>query len=404
MGMFCVTATLGFGRFTLGVLLPSMGAELGLTYSQIGFVSSANLLGYLVSALVIARLSAKTGPRMTVFLALTGAGIFMALATLANSFVPLLLINVAIGLCNAGGSVPSMGLASAWFSKQKRGRAAGVIVVGAGIAIMISSKLSPYINGMVGPHGWRISWRILGAVTVGIACLALAILRNRPRDLGLAPVGGEEPPPAASSAAAGKTSIYRIGVIYHLGAIYFLFGFSYMIYTMLTVTALVKEWGFPEGTVGMFWVCLGFLSLFSGPVFGAISDRMGRKAGLILVFSLQAASYLLIATRLPGITLHLSILFFGVTAWSVPGIMAAAMGDYAGPSRAAAALGLVTFMLGIGQMSGPAVAGMLAQKTGSFSAGFFLAAAFTCLAIVLCAFLKPPGESATAARSPGDVS
>jgi cyanate permease len=55
-------------------------------------------------------------------------------------------------------------------------------------------------------------------------------------------------------------------------------------------------------------------------------------------------------------------------------------------------------------MSGPAVAGMLAQRTGSFSAGFFLAAALTIIAIVLCAFLKPPGGNASAARAPGDAS
>ena len=112
----------------------------------------------------------------------------------------------------------------------------------------------------------------------------------------------------------------------------------------------------------------------------------------------HSESALLIATRMPGAFLYLSILFFGITAWSIPGIMAASMGDYVGAGRAAEALGLVTFMLGIGQMSGPAIAGMVAQRVGSFSASFFLAATFTCLAIVLSAFLKAPGE-APAVRS-----
>jgi len=326
----------------------------------------------------------------------------MTLATWANSFISLLLLNVVIGLCSASASVPSMGLASAWFSRGLRGRAAGLIVVGSGIAIMISGLLIPYINRVAGAHGWRISWRILGAATIVIACVALVALRNRPQELDLAPAGGgEDPLPVASiSPDAGRTSIYLNKVIYYLGAIYFLFGLSYMIYSMFIVTILVEERGFQENTAGVLWMWLGFLSLFSGPVFGALSDRLSRKTGFVLVFSLQTVSYLLIAMRLPGAFLYLSILFFGITAWSVPGIMAASMGDYVGAGRAAEALGLVTFMLGIGQMSGPAIAGMIAQRAGNFSASFFLAAALACLAVILSAFLKTPGN-APAARSLG---
>ena len=52
----------------------------------------------------------------------------------------------------------------------------------------------------------------------------------------------------------------------------------------------------------------------------------------MIVFSLQAVSYLLIATRLPGLFLYLSIGFYGLVAWSIPSIMAAAIGDYIGPT------------------------------------------------------------------------
>jgi cyanate permease len=41
-------------------------------------------------------------------------------------------------------------------------------------------------------------------------------------------------------------------------------------------------------------------------------------------------------------------------------------------------------------MSGPAIAGMLAERAGSFSVSFYMAAAFAGVAIVLTAFLKKP--------------
>ena len=104
-------------------------------------------------------------------------------------------------------------------------------------------------------------------------------------------------------------------------------------------------------------------------------------------------SYLLVASELPGIFLYLSVFFYGIVAWSIPSIMAAAMGDYMGVHRAAAAFGLVTFIFGLGQISGPAVAGLLAEKTGSFTSSFYMAAAFAVLAILLTLFLKRPSKA-----------
>jgi nitrate/nitrite transporter NarK len=175
---------------------------------------------------------------------------------------------------------------------------------------MLSGWLIPFINRRVGPEGWRTSWLILGALVTLIAFLALALLRDRPEEKGLLPVGSGGAPPAGRPGAAGtEGNIYRRGIIYYLGGIYFLFGYTYVIYATFVVTTLVKERGFSEALAGNFWMWVGFLSLFSGPVFGTLSDRLSRKAGLMIVFSMQAVAYLLIATRLPGLFLYLSIGF-----------------------------------------------------------------------------------------------
>jgi predicted MFS family arabinose efflux permease len=284
-----------------------------------------------------------------------------------------------------------MGLVAAWFSSRKRGRAAGFIVIGSGFAIMISGRLIPFLNRWIGPEGWRTSWLILAGLVVLIAFVAFGLLRDGPEEKGLAPVGADETAvPVDPAPGEAEMNIYRKGIIYYLGAIYFLFGYTYVIYATFVVTTLVRERGFSESLAGNFWMWVGFLSLFSGPVFGTLSDRIGRKAGLMIVFSLQAVSYLLIATRLPGIFLYLSIAFFGLVAWSIPSIMAATISDYVGPRKSAAAIGFVTFIFGFGQISGPAVAGVLAERTGSFSSSFYMAAAFAGAAIVLSGFLRKP--------------
>ncbi len=385
--MLCIMACLGFGRFALGMLLPSMAATLHLSYSQMGYISTANFLGYLVSVLVSGHFAVRIGPRRFIFFSLMLVGISMALVSQARTFSQVLLLYMITGIGSGATNVPVMGLASAWFKAKKRGKAAGFIVIGSGFAIMLSGKLIPYVNAVAGSEGWRTSWLILSCMVTAIAILGVSLLRNRPEEMGLLPVGSED---AASADMKPKpwVNVYKEWMIYYLGIIYFLFGYTYVIYATFIVTTLVKERGFSESVAGNFWAWVGFLSLFSGPVFGTLSDRLGRKAGLIMVFSLQTLAYLFVASGLPGLFLYLSIFFFGIVAWSIPSIMAAAVGDYVGARNAPAAFGLITFIFGFGQIAGPSVAGMLAEKTGSFSTSFYMAAALAGSAIILTVFLK----------------
>ncbi len=393
-GTLCIVACLGFGRFALGMLLPSMASTLNLTYSQMGFISTGNFLGYLFSVLIIGLWPMRIGARKLIFFALILVGVSMILVSRATGFGSVLVLYFLTGVGSGASNVPVMGLVSHWFASTLRGRAAGFIVIGSGFAIILSGKLIPFINILVGREGWRVSWLVLGCTVMVIALVGLLLLRDRPEEKGLKPIGSDDTAPFYSHVIDRmKMNIYRKGIIYHLGAIYFLFGYTYVIYATFIVTTLVKERGFPEAVAGSFWSWVGLLSLASGPVFGTLSDKLGRKTGLMVVFFLQMLAYLLVATKLPGVFLYLSIGFYGIVAWSIPSIMAAAIGDYVGAQKAGQAFGFVTFIFGLGQITGPAVAGVLAEKTGGFSGSFYMAAVFAALAVVLTAFLRRP-ESA----------
>jgi MFS family permease len=390
-GMLCIFACLGFGRFALGMLLPSMASTLKLSYSQIGFISTGNFIGYLVSVLFCGHIAGRIGSRQLIVIALIIIGVSMALISRAGSFLAILLLYFVTGIGSGAANVPVMGLITAWFDRTIRGRAAGFVVIGSGFAIIISGKLIPFVNRLIGPEGWRMNWLILAGVVLIIASISYFYLRNRPEDLGLQPLGseGKALTPVLQEQSALQ-SIYRNKILYLLGSIYFLFGYTYVIYATFIVTALVKERGFSETIAGNFWSWVGLLSLVSGPVFGTLSDRLGRKAGLMIVFSLQTLAYLMVAANLPPLFLYLSIGFYGIVAWSIPSIMVAAVSEYVGVDKALAAFGLITFIFGLGQIAGPAIAGVLAERTGSFSSSFFMAAVFAGVAILLTVFLKKP--------------
>ncbi len=395
-GTIVIMACLGFGRFALGMLLPSMASSLKLSYAQIGYISTGNFIGYLASVLLCAPIARRIGSRRLIVLALAVIALSMALISRAHSFAFVLVLYCITGIGSGAANVPMMGLITAWFDRSIRGKAAGFVVIGSGFAIIISGKLIPYVNGLKGAEGWRDSWLLLSLFVAAIAGLALLVIRNRPEELGTRPLGSDDRAfaPAERVAVAHHVSVYRNRTLYLLGSIYFLFGYTYVIYATFIVTALVKERGFSEAIAGNFWSWVGFLSLFSGPVFGTLSDRIGRKAGLMIVFSLQMLAYLLVAGNLPEIFLYLSIACYGIAAWSIPSIMVAAVGEYVGAEQALAAFGFITFIFGLGQISGPSVAGILAERTGSFSSGFFMAAALAATAILLASALRKPEKPA----------
>jgi MFS family permease len=391
-GTLCILAGLGFGRFALGMLLPSMASSLGLTYAQLGYISTGNFVGYLAAVLACGPLAARMGARALIVGALLLVGVSMLLLGRATSFAPLLSLYVITGFGSGATNVPMMGLIARWFGGRARGRAAGFAAIGSGFGIIASGQLIPWIGRLQGGEGWRTSWAVLGACVIGVAILAGLLLRNSPGAMGLAPHGavpitGLVPPvaPAAKPRTTGRRPIVLLAIAYAL------FGYTYAIYVTFIVTSLVRERGFSEATAGDFWSRVGLMSLLSGPVFGALSDRIGRRAGLMLVFSLQMGAYLLAAGNLPEVYLHLSIALFGVSAWSVPTIMIATVADHVGPERALGTFGVVTFVFALGQIAGPSVAGMLAEQTGSFSSSFAMAAALCAIAILVSAQVRRPG-------------
>ncbi len=385
-----IMACLGLGRFSYGMLLPSMTEHLGLSYLQMGLISTANFVGYMLSVLISGLLIARVGSSRLIFFALILIGVTMIGIGMAGGFIGVLVLFALTGLGSGAANIPTMGLVSAWFSRKLRGRAAGFVVIGSGFAIIIAGLMIPYVNERFAQSGWRINWMILGGMVLAVAVVAKLILRDSPEEVGLGPLGTAVDPPRDST---NIPSLLKIRRIWHLGGLYFLFGFTYSIYVTFIVTSLVRDRGFSESEAGMFWIWVGVLSLLSGPVFGTLSDRFGRRVGFASVFTIQGIAYLFAAIGLSKVMLYASVCLFGLGAWSIPSIMAAAVGDCVGAAKAPQAFGVVTFIFAIGQISGPVVAGEIAQQLGSLTMSFILAASLSLLALAFTLLLKGTGRT-----------
>jgi MFS family permease len=167
--------------------------------------------------------------------------------------------------------------------------------------------------------------------------------------------------------------VYGSRRVWHLAALYSAFGFSYVIYATFFVRYLTGEAGIALQRAGSLWSLVGLISVASGFAWGTVSDRLGRRFSLALVFLLQAASFLIFGLWRDPAGFLLSALLFSVTAWSVPALMAATVGDIVEPRLAPAVFGFVSLFLSTGQAAGPFVAGRIAAAAGSFSVAFVTA-------------------------------
>lgn len=395
-GVLVLFACLGLARFSFGVLLPPMSEALGLTYSQRGALGTGYFIGYLVTVLAAPVASRRFGYRATITFGLALIALTMGLLGAAGGFVPALVLYTITGVGSGAANIPLMALISFWFAASVRGSATGIVLGGNGLGIIFSGFLVPVVASAAGAAGWRWAWIMLAAVCAVVAVLAGLLLRDDPSAKGLEMIGDHgrsKPAPAHTRGFSGREK----RVLGHLGAIYFLFGATYMVYGTFVVTTMVDELGFGEDAAGRFWAAVGFFGVFSGALFGKLSDSVSRRAGLMGAYALQTAAYLLAGLAGSAPPLYFSVVLYGISVFSVPTIMAATVADRLGPVRAATGFAIVTMFFAVGQVLGPIGAGRMADLTGGFSLGYLTTAGMTALAVLLAFFLKPVRERKVAA-------
>ncbi|MCX8110706.1 MAG: MFS transporter [Syntrophorhabdaceae bacterium] len=380
----------GFGRMSYSVILPSMKDGLSLTYTQLGSIAMGNFIGYLSLAIIGGFLAARFGVRRVVFISLLIIGISLFLTGFSQSFIFAFFMRLISGLGNGGSYVPIMALPAAWFVMKKRGLATGIVSGGIGFGLFLSGIILPPVIAAFGKDGWRYAWFLLGIIVFIFAFVCYAFLRNNPKEKGTTMYGGEEE--QKGGAKVTLFSAFKDVVvepeIWKLGCVYFMYGFSYIIYLTFFVAYLTKEMGVKPAEAGGIFSILGIFSIFCGVIYGWISDLLGRKYGSMLAYINLAIAYIIFALWREPIGFYVSAIAFGVAAFSIPTIMAAASGDAVGGRLAPAGLGFITLFFGIGQALGPVIGGWLKDTTGTFTYAFLLSAGVSLLGAAGSLILK----------------
>jgi MFS transporter, DHA1 family, tetracycline resistance protein len=151
------------------------------------------------------------------------------------------------------------------------------------------------------------------------------------------------------------------------------------------------------------WI-LGIYSacqLLAAPLWGRLSDRVGRRPVLLLSMAGAGASYVILAFAHSVATLFLARTMAGLMAGNLSAAMAYAS-DISRPADRARTMGTVGAAIGIGFMLGPAIGGALAGEqlqTASFLRPALVSASLSVLAMLLVLFMLPESHTAQQRRA-----
>jgi sugar phosphate permease len=148
-----------FDRVNIGLALPSMSHDLGLSPAQAGLAGGIFFWGYLVTFLAGGWLAPRFGPRRVVFCSLLTWGFGAMLSGFVHNMNELVAARLLLGAAEGPVSAATAMLLSQWFLKPERARAFGLW----NLCIPVGALLAGPISGMILTHSdWRTMFVLEG--------------------------------------------------------------------------------------------------------------------------------------------------------------------------------------------------------------------------------------------------
>ena len=287
-----------------------------------------------------------------------------------------------------------------WFERW-RARALSSMSIG----LALGGVCIPLVAASLQTFGWRATAFGSGVIAIVVGLPLAFVMRRRPEDHGETvdgipkkayeeTIGGASGPAARDFTAreALRTPAFWLLSLGHGFALFVVHAVS-----VHSISHMNQGLGYSVGQASLVYTLLTVSQIGGVAIGWLIGDRYEKRL-IAAVCMLAHMAALLLLTYAVNVAMVLAFAVLHGAAWGLRGpFMQAIRADYFGRSAIGMILGLSFMIIVIGQVGGPMVAGIAADMTGNYRAGFTILALLAGLGSLFFILAKRPRRPAVAA-------
>jgi len=364
-GFAALFVGIGLGRFAYTPIVPFLIQD-GIGPVAANYAGAANLAGYFVGAAFAYRIGARVGPGRVVRIALVLTLLSFLACALPLGFAWLAFWRFVPGVTGALLMILGASVILNRVAAKVRGRAAGIIMTGAGLGVVLASAVIVPLADL----GVRYVWFALAGLSLVATAASWRAWHDGPLVLA-APVSGGKP-------GRFGPAILLLVIAYGCD------GAGFVPHTIFWVDYVARALGLGPVWGSVSWVGFG-LGAMVGPVaVGYLADRLGLGRTVALAFLVKSLAIALAIVTANPLALTLSAFLVGALSPGMATLISARLHELVDPRTHGKAWGLATLSFsatqalgGIGMSSAFAA---LKSYTPIYGAGALLEAAGFALA------------------------
>lgn len=377
-GLCASLVGIGLARFAYTPLVPALIEAQWFSASAVVYLGAANLVGYLIGALVARPLATRwSSPTVLRAMMLLVALAFLACA-LPLSVLWFFAWRVLSGI--AGGTIMVLAASTILphIEPGRRGLASGAIFLGIGVGIAASGSLVPWLLSL----GLQQTWFGLGLVALVLSLSSWSGWPDEPaRQVETEAVEGR----VVSSAALLVFAQYALMAVALVAPMMFLADY------------VSRGLGAGHHAAALIWSLYGVGAIFGPLLYGLLSDRLGARPAVrrVLLVQLAALAVLLYCQDLRALAVA-ALLIGSFPPGIVPLALARVHQLVAGHRQQGALWGRATVSFASFQaLAGYGYSALFSASGGHYATLFAVAAGAVVLALLLEALMRD-GHSAAA--------
>ncbi|MEL6373598.1 MAG: MFS transporter [Pseudomonadota bacterium] len=374
----------GIGIWATVVVLPAIQKDFGILRGEASLAFTATMIGFAFGGILMGRLTDRFDIRVPCWISAIALGIGFAVASQAPSLPWFAACALFIGFFGVSATfAPLIADTSHWFLKR-RGIAVAVVASGNYLA---GTVWPPLLRPLIDAEGWRFTYLVIAGVCV-LTILPLSLALKRPPPF-LA--GHDGAAAAAPQVRGGQLSPRLLQVLLVIAGLSCCIAMS-MPQVHIVAYCVDLGHGLARGAE-MLSLMLGF-GVVSRIAFGALSDRFGGVATLLISSSMQAAA-LLFYIPFDGLTsLYIVSALFGLAQGGIVPSYAIIVREYFAPQGAATRIGVIMMATIVGMAVGGWMSGAIYDATGSYLMAFLNGIAWNLVNMSIALWLLLRGRGA----------